>query len=122
MLMKIHNASSKFKINISNIEVNYLLDNEYQFIKYIEKTVHNCYIDFLRQLRRKVILNTNDIEDVKSEGNRNNYSLTNKERDFLNLFYKDGQALTEKEVAKKLGISQQAVSKRKRKIYQKIAE
>ena len=50
----------------------------------------------------------------------NDKILNQKEIDFLNLFYEKEKILTEQQVADKLGITQQAVNKRKKKIYKKI--
>ncbi len=61
ILIKIHNICSSFKILD-----NQSLDNEKQFIKYIDVTVRNVYIDYLRtkvENKETLIENTDSIEE-----------------------------------------------------------
>lgn len=115
----------------------YLFCNENQFKKFINVICERKTIDFYRkykiseenriislnelindeeELLCKIIDPTTKINDFKLDGN----SLTSEELEFLELFYCDNRKLTEKEVAIKLGISQQAVSKRLIKIKNKL--
>ena len=60
--MKIHNICSSFKILDNQI----LIDNEKQFIKYIDLTVRNVYIDYLRtkvENKETLIDNTDSMEE-----------------------------------------------------------
>ena len=60
--MKIHNICSSFKILDNQI----LIDNEKQFIKYIDLTVRNVYIDYLRtkvENKETLIENTDSMEE-----------------------------------------------------------
>lgn len=63
------------------------------------------------------------VEETPSRINLNDYleekNLNNEEKQLLLLFIKDGELLSEKEVGELLGISQQAVSKRIKKIIEK---
>lgn len=120
ILMKIHRIVKFFKIS-KNCS---LPDNEKQFVKYIEVSIKNTYIDYLKKEKKQEILIEDEekIEDKKDIKSYEEDILTEEDKKFLNLFLKNGQALTEKEVGKKLGISQQAVNKRKKKIYQKISK
>lgn len=114
-----------------------LFCNENQLIEYLKSTFKNRRISFYREHVAKpdstlISLNTpigNDIEliDIIPD----NYhsvdesilyyeSLSSEENEFLNMFYERDRVLTETEVAKRLGVSQQAVSKRKRRILRKL--
>lgn len=109
--------------------------NEKQFIECLNQRLHSVYVDFIRRLNNEMSLEicSFDIEDDKNiemrdrteEYKENNfellkhYEMGDKEITFLKNFI-DGQSiLTEKEVGIKLGISQQAVHKRKKKIVEK---
>lgn len=116
----------------------YLFCNQNQFKNYINKVLNNKLIDFIRtnKIDREIkIISLNIVNDYDGEEllykipdtnsskiySEIDYSLlTNKEVEFLNLFYKDNEKLTEIEVANILGISQQAVSKRLIKIKNKL--
>lgn len=133
VLMKIHNAI--FKFNIKIINDNDLKIIEAQFKKYINKIIVSVTKDFLKDKTNKfhhnlIQLNKiNDdgievIETIKDESIVEEskfwiYSFDNKEVEFLNLFIDNNRILTEKEVVKKLGITQQAVHKRKNNIIKK---
>lgn len=114
----------------------YKFCNQNQFLKYIKTVINNKYIDFLRKHKNdKEIISLNIINDYDDEellykivdenptsiNYEIDYSLlTNEEINFLKLFHKDNRKLKEIEVAKILGISQQAVSKRLKKIKNKL--
>ena len=111
-----------------------LFCNENQYIHYLSKTFRNIYIDYLK-------MNYYQINNLLSSFDENihiNYALTNNSHNhlynqvmdikqefdkedllFIELFVEDNKILTEKEVGIKLGISQQAVNKRKKAIYKK---
>lgn len=78
ILMKIHHVVKFFKIS-QNCP---LLDNEKQFVKYIEKTIKNTYIDYLKKRRRQETL----IEDKKDIISYGQNILTEEDKKFLNLF------------------------------------
>ena len=109
--------------------------NEKQFIECLNKRLHSVYVDFFRKLSYEMSLEicNFDIEDDRNIEVRDkteeykekdyellkDYGMSDKEITFLKNFI-DGQCiLTEKEVGIKLGISQQAVNKRKKKIIEK---
>ena len=48
--------------------------------------------------------------------------LKKEDKEFINLYYLSGQVLSQKEVAEKLGITQQAVSKKFTRIKKKVNE
>lgn len=114
----------------------YLFYLENQFRKYINILCNHIRIDFCRKHKinenlKNISLNRigNDEEEYiykiidQSENSaavKINYSLLNEEElNFIKLFYENDTILTEKEVAKKLGITQQAVSSRLQKIKKK---
>lgn len=122
ILMKIYKICINFKI-IDNIP---LEENGKQFTKYIEKTIINVYYDYLRKRMRKkkTIEKTEKIKKSKKQKINLEYliskGISNKDIEFLKLYYKDAKILTDKEVAKILNVSQQAVNKRRLRIYRKI--
>ena len=111
-----------------------LFCNENQYIHYLSKTFRNIYIDYLK-------MNYYQMNNLLSSFDENihiDYALTNNSHNhlcnqvmdikreldkedliFIELFVEDNKSLTEKEVGIKLGISQQAVNKRKKAIYKK---
>lgn len=122
--MKIHNICSSFEILDNQI----LIDNEKQFIKYIDVTVRNVYIDYLRtkvENKETLIENTDSMEEkieVFNDTSSLFEGLTKDEVDFLNLFIEKGKTVSLKKVAEKIGISKQAVHKRIAKIRNKITK
>ena len=113
-------------------EYNYFY-NENQFIKYINKSIKSTYIDFLRTNSHyfyELNISIDKYDDFEYNYNTNyyeafyniisNYELSKEDIDFLKLFIEEKEILTEKNVGVKMGISQQAVNKRKRKIIDKI--
>ena len=122
--MKIHNICSSFEILDNQI----LIDNEKQFIKYIDVTVRNVYIDYLRtkvENKETLIENTDSMEEkieVFNDKSSLFEGLTKDEVDFLNLFIEKGETISLKKVAEKIGISKQAVHKRIAKIRNKITK
>lgn len=113
-----------------------LYNNQNQFIDYILKRLYSTYIDFSKCKYCKDFSNTISLNSVNNEGEElinkifdNNFykeqtkfdlmDLSKKELMFLNYFIENGIQLSEQEVAKKLGISQQAVNKKKKQIIKK---
>ena len=108
-----------------------LFCNENQFIRYITKTFDNTYIEHLRKncLEINNMVISFDFETIVMENTFNditNGSLLHREitfneeeLKFINLFIENGNVLSEREVGLKLGISQQAVHKRKKAICKK---
>lgn len=110
-------------------EIN-LFCNENQFLKYISKTFNNIYIDFLRKHKNEINnliikVDQTDFVDTKTMNLHSNVMLEsnfNFDEDdlyFLKQFIENDRILTEKEVGERLGISQQAVNKRKKAIKEK---
>lgn len=112
-----------------------LFCNENQFIRYLNKSLSNIVSDFYRDYKEEfsvTIVSLNDliyenlelidvIPDTTYEKNSlfDKYSFTDKEINFINTFIEDRKVISEDKVAKKLGISQQAVNKKKTKIINK---
>ena len=107
-----------------------LFCNQNQFLKYVDKTLNNICIDFFRKHKKeinKLIIKVDETEfvDRKTINPHSNiflesdYKFDKEDLDFLKQFIEDDRILTEKEVGEKLGISQQAVNKRKKAIKQK---
>ena len=110
----------------------YLFCNENQFKKFISVICKRRRIDFYRKNKISNDLNNFRLNDIASDGeeyiykvidekNTNKFEvdyslLSNKDREFLKLFFEDGVRIKEKEVAKKIGVSQQAVSSRLKRI------
>lgn len=115
-----------------------LFCNENQFIKYVNTAFFRKVKQFYRKLKREKIFKfsslnktINDdiellelIEDVTEDDEKNIFYdetvLTEEDRKFLHLFHTENRINTEKDVASILGVSQQAVSaklKRLRKRY-----
>lgn len=130
---KIDSYKSKIKI----INEFYLFYNENQFKNYINKICERTRIDFYRTYKIKdeikiISLNLmnddndellNHIIDPSTLPKRDlmNYELlTSEDISFLNILYKDNIKLAQCEIAKMLGISQQAISKRLNKIKNKL--
>lgn len=116
----------KFKTKYQITKFDYkefnLFCNENEFLKYVEVSFRNHLISYYRkQTKEECIEFVEDLEDypdiISYEDIK--FELNQQEMAFLSLFIENNHLLTEKEVAKKLGISQQAVSKRKNKIIKK---
>ena len=115
------------KIIIDLINEFYLFCNENQFRKYINVLCERKRVDFCRKYKvsensKNISLNVvaDDDEEflyklIDKTSEIKNYEidyslLSNKDIKFLKLFFEGNRKLTEKEVAKKLGVTQQAVS------------
>lgn len=110
-----------------------LFCNENRLIKYLKKRLNYLFNDYKRKENRTNLLLWNDIKIYpKIENNHfqpidlisilGNKKLSKKEIKFLLSFIEDGRFLSEIELSKKLGISQQAVNKRKRLIIKKYMD
>ena len=97
-----------------------LFCNENQFKKILILKCQSIYIDYLRRKKLNIsdelIADNTIFERTSTDINK----LTKKDQDFLNLFLKDNKILTEQQVANILGVTQQAVNKRKKSIYKKL--
>lgn len=115
-----------------------IYSNEKNFCNYIKKASFNRFINFLkskfyRQTHQNISLNikvynAEKIEFVSDDSNQDEnlylvFSLLNSEDiEFINCFISNGQVLSQKEVAEKLGMSQQTVSKWFNDIKKKIRD
>ena len=109
--------------------------NENQFNYYVKQRLKSIYIDYLKSNKyfnnKKYslnLINENNIElidlvldpsTLKQISYLDLIDLTEEEKQFLKCFIENGQVLSEKEVGIKLGMSQQAVNKKKKKIKEK---
>ena len=115
--------SFKNKENLENFLMEYnLFCNENQFIKYLNKTFKNTVISFYKKESANQIRENIDYilinENIKENNEKINWDeMTSKEKKILEYFYIFNK--TEKEVSSIIGISQQGVNKRKRKILEK---
>lgn len=105
-----------------------LFCNEIQLFRYMNKKLKCVCCDFLRKNRKLETIRLDETDDsneyMADISEMKNacidvLDLTDVEIQFLKSFIQKGTLLTEKEVAKKLGITQQAVHKRKKKIIEK---
>lgn len=107
-----------------------LFCNENQFIRYITKTFENIYIDFVMsnfyisdkisiKFDEKNYFINEELIDLKKYSNDLISNITEEDLNFFRLFILDNKIITEREVGIKLGISQQAVNKRKKAILKK---
>lgn len=118
-------TSNQEKENFYN-ELN-LYRNEKALFSYLAKRFLFLKKDFINEIIKNNFLILFDenihVEETPSRINLNDYleekNLNNEEKQLLLLFIKDGELLSEKEVGELLGISQQAVSKRIKKIIEK---
>lgn len=109
-----------------------LFCNENQFKKYLNKTFNNEILKNIKILNSNINIvslnnvNKEEIEIINTILETNKtisydlFKLTKKEKDFLQLFIENNNVLTIQEVSKKLNITKQAVSKRKKIILKKI--
>lgn len=126
-LSYIDNFKEKYKnLTNYNMEEEYnLFCNENQFRKYIDILCKNKVIDFIRKEKHENVISLNNLVDennelldmIKDEKiKEKEITFSSKNLEFLNHFIENDRILTQKEVAKKLGISQQTVSKKLKKI------
>ena len=126
-LSYIDNFKEKYKNEINyNLEEEYnLFCNENQFRRYIEVLCKNKVIDFIRKEKHENVISLNNLVDENSELldmikdekiKEKEITYSSKDLEFLNHFIEDDRILTQKEVGEKLGISQQVVSYKIKKI------
>lgn len=122
---------------IKNLEYK-LFCNENQFIKYLNTSLNNKIIDYYRNYKSNLLNNAislnsyiyEDVELIETIEDKayqktdffDMYNFSEKELEFLKCFLENGKVLSEEKVAKKLGISQQAVNKKKKKIIKKYID
>lgn len=126
-LSYIDNFKEKYKHETNyNLEEEYnLFCNENQFRRYIEVLCKNKVIDFIRKEKHENVISLNNLVDennelldmIKDEEiKEKEITYSSKDLEFLNHFIEDDRILTQKEVGEKLGISQQVVSYKIKKI------
>ena len=123
------------EISLKELKYEYLLSIcQYQFIKYIKKICINERISFYKKIIKKQeyeislnslkmsdpLLSDLVIRDTKGTDENKLRKLNKSDLIFLESFYNKGKLLKSKEVAKKLNITPQAVSMRKKRIIEKI--
>ena len=123
------------KVSLKELEYEYLLSIcQYQFIKYIKKICINERISFFKKIIKKqnneislnalksnnVLLTDLVMKDSKEIDDKKLKKLSKSDLIFLESFYDEGKLLKCKEVAKKLNITPQAISMRKKRIIKKI--
>ena len=105
-----------------------LFCNESQLFRYMNKKLKYVCCDFMRKYKKLEIISLDTLDDASEYMVDNskskmsffeNLDLSEDEIQFLRHFIHKGRKVTEMEVAKELGISQQAVHKRKKKIVEK---
>lgn len=112
------------------LELSYFC-NENQFINYINKSINSAFVNFVRNKKSEYNINIkrerrkkNKIEEVNYLELLDQlflkYNLLDEEKKFLKMFIENNKLISEKTVGRKLGISQQAVNKRKKKITNKL--
>lgn len=112
------------------LELSYFC-NENQFINYINKSINSAFVNFVRNKKLEYNINIkrerrkkNKIEEVNYLELLDQlflkYNLLDEEKKFLKMFIENNKLISEKTVGRKLGISQQAVNKRKKKITNKL--
>ena len=95
--------------------------NEKQFLKYFNKIIDTTIKKYYRDNKKYTNnLSINDNIDISSTSNVSLEDIfLKKDYEFLSNFIENDTLLTEQEVAKKLGVTQQAINKHKKKIYKK---
>lgn len=96
--------------------------NENQLRKYINKICENTRIDYYRKIEKEkeIIFSHNfSIFECGNTNNLHSINIKSKDMEFIELFYHKNRRLKDIEVSKMLGVSKQAVSKRKKRIENK---
>lgn len=132
-LEKIEKIKMKYNLNkLTSYEYN-LYVNQLQFCKYVSVLINNHIFDYYRKKNRKrkiIITNIKSthnkykniiIELINCNKNKEDIKIK-KMINFLKEFIDDDKLLTEREVASKLLISQQAVHKRKKNYLNKLLQ
>ncbi|MCM1130984.1 MAG: winged helix-turn-helix transcriptional regulator [Roseburia sp.] len=130
LTLRTYDAILKFEIKLDPNDFNTYLINQKQFIHYLMKKFKYAVADFYREnsnhLENEIICTNADIVfPDNSLGNNSlyktlfDYGFLESEIQFLCLFIEEDRFLSQKEVADKLGISQQTVSRQFNKIVKK---
>ncbi len=93
--------------------------NEIQFIGYLNRVFGGKVSDYFRKRRREINSDVRLYFDAFSSETRlypHARMLSDEDVGFLKRFIRNGRVLSETEVGKQLGITQQAVNKRKKRI------
>lgn len=111
------------RVNNKDLFINefILFCNENQFINYINKRFKSIRISFYQKQEKEKAIYEKYLEIIKLSSN-NTYNikyLDVEEKAFLKLFVDKERILTQKEVGDILGISQQAISRKLKKIKEK---
>lgn len=130
--IKKHEINKRILIDNNTSYYKYMLYiNQLELCKYINKSIENLVIDYKRKIYKKIVLKENNhannyyhnkvrfLKELINNINDENYK-TRKMISFLKLFIQDDNYVTEKEVAIKLGVSQQAINKRKNRYINKL--
>ena len=130
--IKKHKVNKRILIDNNTSYYKYMLYiNQLELCKYINKSIENLVIDYKRKIYKKIVLKENNhannyyhnkvkfLKELINNINDENYK-TRKMISFLKLFIQDDNYVTEKEVAIKLGVSQQAINKRKNRYINKL--
>jgi len=111
-----------FNMNELYYEYN-LYCNENQFKKYINKLCENSVNDYYRDKSKEKEYRTNYNSNSDNSSCYfdilNNLNINSKDIEFIKLFFYKNRRLKDLEVSKRLGVSKQAVSKRKKRIENK---
>ena len=100
-----------------------LFNNENMLIKKLKIRISKVPIDILRRKTKKegfLCLEQENNEEIDLSQIFNDCKLKEKDKKFLQLFKKDDELLKDREVALILGLTRQAVSKRRKRIIDKL--
>jgi len=109
--------------NNSLYEMYRLFNNENMLIKKLKIRISKVPIDILRRKTKKegfLCLEQENNEEINLSQIFNDCKLKEKDKKFLQLFKKDDELLKDREVAVILGLTRQAVSKRRKRIIDKL--
>ena len=109
--------------NNSLYEMYRLFNNENMLINKLKIRISKVPIDILRRKTKKegfLCLEQENNEEINLSQIFNDCKLKEKDKKFLQLFKKDDELLKDREVAVILGLTRQAVSKRRKRIIDKL--
>jgi len=104
-----------FNMNELYYEYN-LYCNENQFKKYINKLCENSVNDYYREKNRNFQIYNLYNDLISMHNDLNKPKINRKDLEFINMFYNEDKRINEVEVSKKLGVSKQAINKRKKEL------
>ena len=101
-----------------------LFCNENQLKKYIDISIENLIKDLFRKSKKELVYGENiesncDDYKISKEIDLSKINMSEKDYNFIKLFYRNNRRLTETEVGNVLGVTQQAVNKRRNRIQRK---